>query len=309
MVHQDANIIKEQAREKSITILLVGLSFATLISIFAYFIIIRQVKSYQFRIEAQNEELAVINNKIKDNNKALEIQNFKLKELADEKDALLGIMAHDLKNPIGGIKSVINLVNSAGSLNTEQIEYFSLLESQVKSAQIIIADVLEMNTLECNKKAIQKDQVDLVKLLQKKLNVFGPLADKKNIGIVGDYGVSELWIETGVSELNRIVDNLLSNSIKYSPFGKKIILRLSRGKKCVVLEFIDEGKGIQEKEMNKLFKKFSKLSARPTNDEESSGLGLYIVKLLTVKIGAEINVISTYGKGSVFSLVLPLNPK
>lgn len=306
MVHQDANLIKEQAKGKSRNILFVGLGFAILLSLFAFFIVKRQVKAYQSRIKNQNIQLVTINDEIQAKNRVLENQNAKLIELSEDKDSLLGILAHDLKNPIGGIQSVIHLVNASDNLNNEQLDYLSFLKSQAKSAQVIIADVLEMNRLEGDQGVLYTDKIDLVKLIQEKCEVFTPFADKKKIKIICDFCNSEYWLTTGMGELNRIIDNLLSNSIKYSPIGETVVVQLIQNEDSVELNFIDKGQGIKDKEFDKLFRKFSKLSSRPTDNEESSGLGLYIVKLLSDKIGASINVESTFGKGSKFSLNLPL---
>lgn len=306
MVHQDANVIRAESKEKSLPILWVGLSFAALISIFSYFIISRQVKSYQFKIEIQNDQLSAVNEEVQDKNKVLGVQNAKLEELAEEKSALLGILAHDLKNPIGGISSVIRLINHVADLNDEQETYFSLIKSQVKSAETLISDVLEMNMVESDQKSVLKDKIDLVKLLNQKMESFTPLAEKKQISIRLTQSTDELWLKTGVNELNRIVDNLLSNSIKYSPLKQNVSIELKQMPNCVEIYFIDEGSGIKQEELPLLFKKFSKLSTRPTNEEESSGLGLYIVKLLADKIGAKVKVNSTFGEGSKFILELPI---
>lgn len=306
MVHQDANIIKQKSREKSLPILWVGLSFAALISIFAYFIIRKQVRTYQFKIEIQNRQLVFVNKEVRDKNKVLGTQNERLEELAEEKSALLGILAHDLKNPIGGISSVIRLINYSADLNEEQNTYFDLIKSQVKSAETLISDVLEMNMVESDCNSVQKDEIDLVQLLNQKEDNFSPLAEKKQISIWQNRTMDKLWVKTGINELNRIIDNLLSNSIKYSPLGKKVSIELNQLSNYIEICFIDEGDGIKTEELPLLFKKFSKLSTRPTNEEESSGLGLYIVKLLADKIGATIKVNSTVGVGSKFILELPI---
>ncbi len=306
MVHQDANVIRQESKEKSLPLLWVGLSFAIIISIFAYFIIRRQVRTYQFKIEIQNRQLVSANEEVRDKNEVLGIQNERLEELAEEKSALLGILAHDLKNPIGGISSVIRLIKHSADLNEEQEIYFNLIKSQVKSAETLISDVLEMNMVESDQKSLQKDEIDLVKLLNQKTESFTPLAEKKQISIRQNQIVGELWVKTGVNELNRIIDNLLSNSIKYSPFNQDVSLEIKQFANYIEICFIDNGSGIKKEELPLLFKKFSKLSTRPTNEEESSGLGLYIVKLLSDKIGATIKVNSTFGVGSKFILELPI---
>jgi len=306
MVHQDANVIKEESKEKSLPILWVGLCFAGIISIFAFFIIQRQVRIYQFKIEVQNRQLVKVNEEVGEKNKVLGVQNEKLIELAEDKSALIGILAHDLKNPIGGISSVIRLINHAADLNEEQQNYFSLIKSQVKSAETLISDVLEMNRVESHQKTVQKDEIDLVKFLGQKVENFTPLAEKKQIRIKQSQLTGKLPIKTGVNELNRIIDNLLSNSIKYSALNSTVTIELKQFSKHIEICFIDKGSGIKKEELHLLFKKFSKLSSRPTNEEESSGLGLYIVKLLADKIKATVKVNSTHGEGSVFILALPL---
>lgn len=305
LVHQDANTIKELAKKKSRPFLWVGLLFATAISIISYFIISRQVRTYQNKIENQKLKLETSNEEIMAQNDELENQNTLLKELAEEKDILLGIMAHDLRNPLGGIESIVNLIDQIGDLSEEQKSCFSLLKPQVDSAQLLISDVLEMNKLECDQQLIETQEVNINKFIVNKINEFKTIADEKSITLRTN-SKSELMCFTSTSELNRITDNLLSNAIKYTPIGKDVFIEIQATNNKLDINFNDEGKGIPEKELSLLFKKFSKLITRPTNEEPSTGLGLYIVKLLSDKIGAELHVKSKIGKGSTFTLTLPM---
>jgi signal transduction histidine kinase len=304
LVHQSAIMIRQQAKNKSMPLFWVGLGFALFLSALAYYIINKQVTSYQLKIYDQNLALTQINIEIKEKNRILRKKNDQLEELADEKDGLLGIMAHDLKNPLGGMQSVVSLVKDAGELNEEQAEYFGLLNDQVKAAQVLIGDVLEMNQLENETVELLEDSIDLISFLEMKKKSFEPLANKKNIKLECVCDLNSLWVITGSNELSRIVDNLLSNAIKYTPSGKKVRVELVKKNDEIILHFIDEGKGIPEKEMPKLFRKFSKLSTRPTNDESSTGLGLYIVKVLAERINARIEVQSEVGNGSCFSVFI-----
>lgn len=307
LVHQSAILISQQAKNKSMPLFWVGISFALVLSILAYYIINKQVKSYQLKIYDQNLALTKINKEIKEKNYVLRKKNDQLEELAEEKDGLLGIMAHDLKNPLGGMESVVDLVEKAGELNEEQEEYFSLLEQQVKSARDLIDDVLEMNKIENSTEELNQDSLELIGFLKGKKQDFEPIANKKNIQLKCICDDAEILVTTGLNELNRIVDNLLSNSIKYSPLGKSVMIQLEKRLDEVAIQFIDEGRGIPEKEMPKLFRKFSKLSTRPTNEESSSGLGLYIVKILAERLGAHVEVKSEVNVGTCFSLLLPVN--
>ncbi|MGZ2371226.1 sensor histidine kinase [Ancylomarina sp. YFZ004] len=304
LVHQDANMIKKHAKAKSRPLLWAGFLFAIVISAISYFIISKQIRTYQNKIEDQQSKLEANNEEITVQNEELEKQNILLKELADEKDILLSIMAHDLRNPLGGIESVVDLIDKIGDLSEEQKTYFSLLKPQVDSAQQLISDVLEMNKLECDRQQIETEDIDINEFIANKINEFRTIADEKNITLITNNNL-KIYCITSFSELNRITDNLLSNAIKYTPTGKNVFIETQILNTKLNINFIDEGKGIPKDELSLLFKKFSKLSTRPTNEEPSTGLGLYIVKLLSDKIGAELYVKSEVGKGSIFTLTLP----
>ena len=306
LVHQDANMIKKQANEKSLPLLWVGITFAFFVSLLAYFAISRQVAVYQVKIKSQNTKLEQSNDEIQAKNSTLEQQNIQLKELAEEKDILLGIMAHDLRNPLGGIQSVVSLIDKIGDLSEEQKIYFSLLQPQVESAQQLIDDVLEMNTLENNQKKVEKTGLNLSQFMIDKIKNFKLLADEKNIQLELIQENDNTKCHTSLSELNRITDNLLSNAIKYTAMDKTVSIAIQTKEDRIDIQFIDQGAGIPENELNLLFKKFSKLSTRPTNEESSTGLGLYIVKLLSEKIDGKLNVESEVGKGSIFSINIPM---
>lgn len=306
LVHQDAYAIRNLAKTKSRPLLWAGFLFALISALISYFIISKQVRSYQDKIEDQKLKLEANNKEILLKNNELEKQNARLKELAEEKDVLLGIMAHDLRNPLGGIESVIDLIGEIGNLKDDQKAYFSLLKPQVESAQQLISDVLEMNQLENKSQNIDTIEIDINEFINDKINQFKTLADEKNIKLRLANNEQKLKCQSSLSELNRITDNLLSNAIKYTPIGKIVTVNAQILNNKLCIDFIDEGAGIPKEELSLLFKKFSKLSTRPTNEEPSTGLGLYIVKLLSEKIGAELNVDSEIGTGSKFTLILPL---
>lgn len=306
LVHQNAHLIQEQASQKSRPLFYVGILMTFVLSVLTYFIVNRQVKSYQFRIDFQKKKLEIINREIKNNNLVLEHSNQKLRDLAEEKDALLGIMAHDLKNPLSGMQTVVTLVNRAGDLNTEQQEYFGLLGDQVIAARNLIEDVLEMNRIENTEADLELYDLDVIFLLTNKMEQFKTLADRKELNLQFVSDEKHLKIKSAESELGRIVDNLLSNAIKFSPHGKTVTIQVKQENAKVQILFKDEGEGIPEEEKEQLFRKFSKLSTRPTNNESSTGLGLYIVKLLASKINGNIKVDSTVGKGTIFTIELDL---
>ena len=103
-----------------------------------------------------------------------------------------------------------------------------------------------------------------------------------------------------------VLDNIVSNAIKYSPQGRKVNLKLEEKNASYWISVSDQGPGILPEDRDKLFQKFQKLSAKPTGGESSTGLGLSIVKALADQLGAKIDVESEVGKGSTFAVKLPM---
>jgi len=113
------------------------------------------------------------------------------------------------------------------------------------------------------------------------------------------------WVLADSKAAYRILDNLLSNAIKYSPPGGDVFVRMRNSPDGVVWEVQDQGAGLTAADQAKLFQKFTKLSARPTGGESSTGLGLSIVKMLAAQMNGTVECNSTQGEGATFSVRLP----
>jgi signal transduction histidine kinase len=103
----------------------------------------------------------------------------------------------------------------------------------------------------------------------------------------------------------QVLDNLISNAVKYSPLGKRILVRVVNTDRAVRIEIQDEGPGLSEDDKSKLFGKFARLSARPTGGEYSTGLGLSIVKKMVEAMNGKVWCESELGKGATFIVELP----
>jgi signal transduction histidine kinase len=132
------------------------------------------------------------------------------------------------------------------------------------------------------------------------------VAKDKNIELVVNNTLENLKICNAKEYLNRVFDNLLSNAIKFSPANSKVVFSANQVNNKVVFSIKDSGPGFTDEDKKQLFMRFKKLSARPTGNEASSGLGLFIVKQLVSAMGGDIQVISEYGKGTEFIVELPI---
>ena len=150
----------------------------------------------------------------------------------------------------------------------------------------------------------QSREIELSGLLRKITSEYELKASKKSISLHLDLPEKPVAIQTDPSHYERIVENLISNAIKYSPQGRRVWIELLEGTQITKTVVRDEGPGISPEDQSKLFGKFQKLSARPTGGESSNGLGLAIVKAFSDQIGAQIEVESQLGAGTEFALVL-----
>lgn len=227
--------------------------------------------------------------------------NKTLQHLNDEKNRFLSIAAHDMKSPLNGILGLINLIRLDNSnLKPEQHEYIEYIERSCTNMQHVITNLLDISRIEQGEHKLTPELIEITALLKRHVQVFTEQAQKKNITLILEDNYPETKIFKDPSALERILENLISNAIKFSPNDKAVTLRVIHTKTHVGFEVIDQGQGISKEEMGNMFKKFHRLSARPTGGESSTGLGLSIVKELVNVLHGHIYVESELDKGSRF---------
>ncbi|MBS1492279.1 MAG: tetratricopeptide repeat protein [Bacteroidetes bacterium] len=250
--------------------------------------------------------------KLQEESAILSERNAKLKELNDrltllnnEKSEFLGIAAHDLKNPLSSISlSASTLKKYLDTLPHEKIiSHLERIENTSTKMKNIVTNLINMNIIETGEYKIKKEELNLSALISYIIDDFQHRAVEKNIQIIFNEP-KEIKITTDENAIYSILDNLISNAIKYSHPNSSVYLNLEK-KDNIIIKIKDNGLGIQESEKDKVFQKFSRISNKPTGGENSTGLGLSIVKKLTELIGGNINFESEYGKGTTFTLELP----
>lgn len=264
------------------------------------------LKSQKDKIFHANQELTSLLSKIENQNEMLAQKNENLEELHREKDGLIGIVAHDLRSPLTRIKGLSALVELSGNLTYEQKDMIGKISKVCEDGNGLIRDLLVINQYE-SADMLTLNSIEINHFIYSMLANYTHALQAKNLKINFDLPLEERFIIVDDSYLTRILDNLLTNAIKFSPKGKSIFINIISTQEFIKISIQDEGPGFSKEDLPHLFKKFKKLSARPTAGENSTGLGLSIVKLLVEKLKGSIAVESTPGNGATFIISLPLN--
>lgn len=239
-------------------------------------------------------------------NQKLELQNKQLVDLNNEKDSLMGIVAHDLRTPLSNIKNIADIVPDMGELNAKQTKYLGLIQASSHSGLDLISELLDAHSLESTKEPRYKP-VELKNFLIQHHSYFATTALAKSITLTLE-DTPELNIQTDPDWLGRSIDNLISNAIKFSPKGSVVKVDSGITENQLWISISDQGPGFSDEDKAKVFQKFKKLSARPTGGETSNGLGLSIVRTLVERLKGSVTLLSEKGKGAEFIIRLPVNP-
>ncbi|MFA8437255.1 MAG: ATP-binding protein [Marinifilaceae bacterium] len=253
---------------------------------------------------------------IVDDNTELEIQrqkllqsNLELKNLNQQKSKFLGIAAHDLRNPIGAINSFSSLLLESldDFSNQEKVEFLEIIKNSSHFTLNLLNELLDITQIELGQLTLSKKELDIQETIKEIIKVNNIFARKKKIVIHYSFLDKLPKISFDHNKISQVLHNLLSNAIKYSNPNTDIEVRVTREKNHIKISVIDQGVGIPQNELHKVFQAFGKTSAQTTNNESSTGLGLSIVKKIVEGHGGTISVESELGKGSHFFFTLPLN--
>ncbi len=232
----------------------------------------------------------------------IETKNSLLEEAVFEKNNLMNIVAHDLRAPLDKVKGLTDLLRDVDTDPETQQQCLDLITVVTDQGRRLIDDLLCLSKAESTDFVVEKSEVSTRPFLENLAKTYQMQAQEKGITLLCEAIESTFYTDT--DKLQRILDNLISNALKFSPKEKSVWIRFSERNDAWIFSVRDEGPGISTADQAKLFRKFQKLSARPTNGEASTGLGLAIVKQLAERLNGRIEVASTLGEGTTFSLIL-----
>lgn len=253
----------------------------------------------------RNNLLRENNRLIQEKNALLEKQKVVLEEVNRDKDGLIGIVAHDLKSPLNKSLALVDVIQTAGPLNEAQRRAAELIGKTNGIGINLIRDLLQLNSLEQEKAENELKRLEASTLFEEIGAAFSAEAGRKGIELEFESPPEGVAFKSHRLSICRILENLISNALKFSHAGTAVKVSASKTGKGVQIAVRDQGPGISQEDQRKLFRKFQRLSAQPTGGESSTGLGLAITKILVDNLGGIIHVESEVGKGTAFVVELP----
>ncbi|MFY0626561.1 MAG: tetratricopeptide repeat-containing sensor histidine kinase [Reichenbachiella sp.] len=238
-------------------------------------------------------------------NKLLKSLNEKLDSTIKEKDLLLGIIVHDLRSPLSKIQGILEIFKGDKEINKGQREFVNMMSQIVIETNTLTDELLEINRLESGSVNKNDNIIEVKKFIDEIIFHQRKLAAKKEIEININYNLDAEEFVSDKFILQRIMDNLISNAIKFNHKNGKVEVQISLNKNLFSLSVKDDGPGIAKDEHKFLFKKFGKTSTKPTAKESSTGLGLYIVKNLIDNLNGNITFRSQIDEGTEFKVDIP----
>ena len=239
---------------------------------------------------------------------ALKRARDELKQLAEDRDELLGILTHDLKNHLGGMDMSAQLLRDRTEAMADP-KLRLMAENISHSSSQMLAFVKEFlaNASADHGLNLKTEPVNLSDAAARAVQQHQEAAKRKQLVLKVVLPPSNgMLVQADGAALNQVLDNLLSNAIKFSPPGKQIRLTVCPpGAGYVECQVQDEGPGFSENDKTRMFRRYGRLSARPTGGEPSTGLGLSIVKKLVLAMHGELACESTPGNGATFAFRLP----
>ncbi len=269
-----------------------------------------------------NKEFILLNNEIHDLNrlihkkesilqktlKDLSKSNAELERIDKEKNKYISVILHDLRSPISGVLCVLELLKKSvyNSMSQEEKELFDLTITTCHDIIKMTGKLFDINTIRNGIVKLNKEPADYNILISDIVKFNQIITNQNEISLKYEIEQSLPKLNIDKDKIKEVLNNLISNAIKYSNKGSEIKVKVTLINDGVLTSVYDNGPGIQKNEIEQLFKEFSTTSNKAVTQEKSTGLGLAICKRIIESHNGSINVESEFGKGSNFYFILPI---
>ena len=260
---------------------------------------------FQIAIAAAVVWHAVRRERLLESTEAVELQNERLRQLDRLKDEFIALVSHELRTPLTSIRGYLELMGDAPSLSAENTTFLETIDRNAQRLQRVVGDLLFCAQIEAGKLSLDQGLVDLDTLVAEAVTAAQPAARSKELELTAAPGeIGE--VPGDRARLAQVVDNFISNAVKFTPHGGSIKLAVRVVENEAELSIADTGVGISSTELPQLFERFFRTEGATAAAIPGTGLGLAIARAIVVGHGGRITVESEAGAGTTFRIYLPL---
>uniref|UniRef100_UPI0032ED6C6E ATP-binding protein n=1 Tax=Ekhidna sp. TaxID=2608089 RepID=UPI0032ED6C6E len=234
----------------------------------------------------------------------VEETNNQLRNLNEEKNNLIQVLAHDLRAPLSTLSGGADMLKAKENLSEEGEKILGFMHQSSEKMQGLINKILDVDAIETGKHNLKIEEFDILEVIRQSVHENQQRADDKSIALEMDEA-SSLTVKADKVYTLQVIDNLISNAIKYSNESSRVVISTEPRSEMVQISVKDQGPGLSEDDKKRIFRKYQRLSARPTKGELSIGLGLSIVKLFTERMGGKVSFDTELRSGTTFHIQLP----
>lgn len=278
----------------------------------------QKLQTSEEELRVQQEELQQSNFELEERNRIINERNLEIIKKAEEleqstryKSEFMANMSHELRTPLNSILLLSRYLseNSEHNLNEDQMESAKVIFNSGNGLLDLIDELLDLSKIEAGKMEIEYSDISLPQLLHDMKSLFQPIAKEKNIALRVEHNPDfTTTLESDKMKLEQILKNLLSNALKFTADGH-VALTVTPDEKGDYMKFVveDTGVGIPKDKLGVVFEAFTQADGSTKRKYGGTGLGLSISRQLARLLGGEISITSQPGKGSVFTLIIPMS--
>ena len=268
----------------------------------------RRIREHEATIATLTTELSETNQGVVALYAELDDQAMRLREASDLKSRFLSYMSHEFRTPLGSIRSLTNILLSFmdGPLTDEQQKQVRFIQSAATELTEMVDDLLDLAKVEAGRVTIFPAWFEMVDLFSALRGMFKPILSSDSVSLAFQEPEDVTKIYTDDKKLSQILRNFISNALKFTPHGEvRVTARRTEGD-SVTFAVADTGIGIAPEYLSTIFEDFVQLDAPIQKRLRGTGLGLSLSRKLATVLGGRVEVESELGKGSTFSVTIPI---
>jgi signal transduction histidine kinase len=260
------------------------------------------------KIEALQEELGETNRGVVALYAELDMQAQQLRDANDLKSRFLAYMSHEFRTPLAAVRSLTRLLLDRvdGPLTGEQERQVTFIQTATTEFAEMVDDLLDMARIEAGRVEISAEWFELVDLFSALRGLFKPVLTNPDVLLVFEEPRHTLPLYTDDQKLSHILRNFISNGLKFTPRGEVRVSATQNGEQSITFAVVDTGIGIPPEFHHAIFQDFTQVDSPIQKRYRGSGLGLALSKRLAELLGGTVAFESTVGRGSTFSVTVPL---